>query len=548
MRTTPLLAAAVCPAVPGNTEGPNGTLRIRAAVIASDLTVRPVPKHAFTVRSLGGAGSRPALRVVTGFDGLAEASLAPGRYGLSSESPLRFEGREFTWDLEFDVGEGAVVELELSNDNAGIRDLGSPPSAGGATFEQRLFERFGRSVFTIEAEGGKGSGFLVDERCLILTTYHVVQDSAYLAVKIDERTKYPGRILSGDDIKDLAAVWISPEACAGLDVLDLAGPEVSPVTGEPVVIIGSPLSQETVLSSGIVSKVEEEAILTDVAINPGNSGGPMLDARGRVVGIVTFHESGGDGPGVGGVVRAHLAGDVVARARERAGKEPAPPDTRLPVVSDVPYPVEALEKEGSRFHDLEAYTLEAGKMEVSIWTPSLAVWKVKEKEREAVEGQRKRGKKRRTEPLHDSSGGFYSWMQYVGAYEPVVTIFVWPEVKQTRGSKARVFTYGGAAEFRFLAEFRKMHLMRDGKEVLPIHPGKIKRVWNRPYCTDVQVFGAYDYPPDAFEPGARVEIQIYNEEETTKPVVVKFPEATLESVWRDFQPWREAVGGQESGD
>jgi putative serine protease PepD len=58
--------------------------------------------------------------------------------------------------------------------------------------------------------------------------------------------------------------------------------------GDQVVAIGSPLGFSGTITTGIISQVYSDAYQTDAAINPGNSGGPLLDMRGRVLGVTTL--------------------------------------------------------------------------------------------------------------------------------------------------------------------------------------------------------------------------------------------------------------------
>jgi serine protease Do len=50
--------------------------------------------------------------------------------------------------------------------------------------------------------------------------------------------------------------------------------------GERVFTIGSPLSLDKILTTGVVSKVEAHTLLSDVNVNPGNSGGPLFNSAG----------------------------------------------------------------------------------------------------------------------------------------------------------------------------------------------------------------------------------------------------------------------------
>ena len=81
--------------------------------------------------------------------------------------------------------------------------------------------------------------------------------------------------------------------------------------GTPVAAIGSPFGEKQSLSVGVVSAVDRAigsltefqisgAIQTDAAINPGNSGGPLVDGRGRVIGVnqqIKSRSGGGEGVG-----------------------------------------------------------------------------------------------------------------------------------------------------------------------------------------------------------------------------------------------------------
>jgi putative serine protease PepD len=58
--------------------------------------------------------------------------------------------------------------------------------------------------------------------------------------------------------------------------------------GDQVVAIGSPLGFSGTITTGIISQVYSDAYQTDAAINPGNSGGPLLDMRGRLLGVNTL--------------------------------------------------------------------------------------------------------------------------------------------------------------------------------------------------------------------------------------------------------------------
>jgi S1-C subfamily serine protease len=147
---------------------------------------------------------------------------------------------------------------------------------------------------------GAGSGFIVSSDGLVLTNYHVVMDSQSLTVDLQDGRQLEAQVISTDRTNDLALVKIQ---ATGLSTLELGDSDAVQV-GQLAIAIGSPLGTFTdSVTQGIVSGLDRDITLgdrvsnftedltgliqTDAAINPGNSGGPLLDASGRVVGIIT---------------------------------------------------------------------------------------------------------------------------------------------------------------------------------------------------------------------------------------------------------------------
>jgi serine protease Do len=58
------------------------------------------------------------------------------------------------------------------------------------------------------------------------------------------------------------------------------------VAGDRILLVGSPFGLEGTVTSGVVSRVGKDRIVTDAAANPGNSGGPAVDTNGQVVGVL----------------------------------------------------------------------------------------------------------------------------------------------------------------------------------------------------------------------------------------------------------------------
>ena len=163
--------------------------------------------------------------------------------------------------------------------------------------------------------GGLGSGFVIDADGYIATNTHVVTNGQRLSrarevyVDFADGNRVPARIVGTDPNADVALLKIDPR---GLSLTPLQLGEIDDVrVGNPVAAIGSPFGEEQSLSVGVVSAIDRniesltdfgigDAIQTDAAINRGNSGGPLLDTRGRVIGInAQIKTESGDGAGVG---------------------------------------------------------------------------------------------------------------------------------------------------------------------------------------------------------------------------------------------------------
>lgn len=149
---------------------------------------------------------------------------------------------------------------------------------------------------------GSGSGFVIDAEGHIITNAHVVEEADIVQVTFSYNSVLvDAEVVGQDPYSDMAVIKVdvSPDQLVPLELGDSSSLQV----GQRVIAIGNPFGLEGTMTVGIISALgrtlpaqvlessgrfsNPEIIQTDAAINPGNSGGPLLDTRGRVIGVNT---------------------------------------------------------------------------------------------------------------------------------------------------------------------------------------------------------------------------------------------------------------------
>ena len=198
-----------------------------------------------------------------------------------------------------------------------------------------LYQRVNPAVVYIEVliqRGGglqpisSGSGFMIDQDGHVVTNNHVVENADDLQVVLaDGSVIHEVEVVGRDPYSDIAVVRIDAPADS-LTLLEFGDSDALRV-GQKVIAIGNPFGLQGTMTMGVVSAVgrtltsqaleggsfsNPEIIQTDASINPGNSGGPLLDSRGRVMGVNTAIRSGtGVNAGVGFAVPANTVKRIV---------------------------------------------------------------------------------------------------------------------------------------------------------------------------------------------------------------------------------------------
>ncbi len=170
--------------------------------------------------------------------------------------------------------------------------------AGPAVVSLEVSQRGGASAWR---STGAGSGFIVTPDGYIMTNSHVVSNAKKIRVRTSTGETVDARVVGDDPATDLALIRADAAALAGagssVPYLSVDG-TLAPKVGQLAVAIGNPLGFESTVSTGVVSalgrslrgrgnRLIDGVVQHTAPLNPGNSGGPLLDTRGRVIGVNT---------------------------------------------------------------------------------------------------------------------------------------------------------------------------------------------------------------------------------------------------------------------
>ena len=137
-----------------------------------------------------------------------------------------------------------------------------------------------------------GSGFIIDEKGVVITNNHVIQDADDIIVRVNGDQEFKAKVLGADPLMDIAVLQL--ETDKKFVPVSFGNSDKARI-GDWVIAIGNPFGLGGTVTAGIISARNrsiglsryEDFIQTDASINSGNSGGPLFDMNGNVIGINT---------------------------------------------------------------------------------------------------------------------------------------------------------------------------------------------------------------------------------------------------------------------
>jgi serine protease Do len=216
----------------------------------------------------------------------------------------------------------------------------------GSPFED-MFKEFGTPQTRKSA--ALGSGFIIDEKGIVITNNHVIQDSEDIVVRVGGDREYKAKIIGQDPLSDIAVLQIvSKEKFIPVKFGDSDKSRI----GDWVIAIGNPFGLGGTVTSGIISARNralglsryEDYIQTDASINSGNSGGPLFDMNGDVIGINTAILGKGGSIGIGFSIPSNNAKKVVDQLIEFGETKRGWLGVRIQVVTEEIADIEKLDK------------------------------------------------------------------------------------------------------------------------------------------------------------------------------------------------------------
>jgi hypothetical protein len=494
-------------------------LRIRAALYDRDLNIKPVPRLAVKLTPIvpaTGAG----FRIVTNLEGVAETTIAPGRYRVTTEKGAELFDKSYRWDLELEFTKKDNL-LELSNDNAKIE----PVAAGRETHIDVLAAQYKSvkdAVVTVWTEDRAFDGTIIDANGLVLTVQHQLKGADWIAVQLDDERKLPAVKVAQDEQADVAVLRFDAKTAGAFPVVGVSTDPEALVEGERVFTVENPGNERNKkLLTGVLSKADNEQIVSDV--KAGYVGSPLFNSSGSAVAIAQYR----DGKMM---MRPIESGSkVIAEAKEVFAKIAAPARL-LPVVPPTELASAEFRAPGRGHWESEFYQFKLGDFYVDLITPVAAY----EMRLDAYNAQMKEyGKhpKGHTQPTAPDD-----------KYTAALIVAVYPQTKA--GYWENFGRTAGPVHVHYKNGFSKMMLLCGDHVVEPVWPHRTLEEGGSNWSvvmSNESTGGRYVYRSDAIQPGCgTVKLRVIATKKEDEVLEKVLDEKVVHRIWEDYEPYRKS--------
>lgn len=212
--------------------------------------------------------------------------------------------------VEPPLGEGKTENLQdYYPIERGVISLFERATKSVAYVQTFVETRSGFTLNPMETPAGAGSGIVWDKEGRIVTNFHVIRDASAAKIVLANKKSYEAELVGASPDDDVAVLKIKAprDELAPVELGSSANLRV----GQSTYAIGNPFGLDHTLTTGVLSGLGREmksptgrtisnVIQTEASINPGNSGGPLIDSRGRLIGMNTaIYSPSGASAGVG---------------------------------------------------------------------------------------------------------------------------------------------------------------------------------------------------------------------------------------------------------
>jgi Trypsin-like peptidase domain len=498
---------------------PKVNLKVRAALYDRDLNIKPVPRLVVKLTPMA-PPSGEALTLITSLDGIAETTMAPGKYRVTTEKGAELFDKSYKWDLEVELTKKENL-LELSNDNAKIE----PVAAGRETHLDALAAQYKRvkdSVVTVWTEDRAFDGTIIDAQGLVLTVQHQLKGAEWLAVQLDDRRKLPAVKVAADEQADVAVLRFDAKTAGEITVASVSTDPEALVEGERVFTVENPGNERNrKLLTGVLSKADSEQIVSDIKV--GYVGSPLFNSSGSAVGIAQHRDGKMIMRPIGSASR------VIEEARETAAKIAAPARF-LPLVPPVELASVDFRAPGRGHWESEFYQFKLGDFYVDLITP-VAAYEMRLDAYNAEMKEYAKHAKGHTAPTEPDD-----------KYTAALIVAVYPQTKMGYWENFGR-TGGGPVVRHYKNGFSRMMLWCGDQVVEPVWPHRTLEEgggnWNV-VISNESTGGRYVYRSDAIQPGCGpVKLRIVATKKEDEVLEKVLDEKVVQRIWEDYEPYRE---------